>query len=75
MFLKEYAQIDEWSNQDLASVVKGMELGETGTVFRLYGLHDNWNERTKKRLCNHLQNLLPPDVVDDFVIYYFVRLK
>lgn len=69
--LKEYARVDEWKNLALASIVKEMELSETGTVFRLYGLHDNWNEKTRKKLRNHLQNLLPPDVINDFTIYFF----
>lgn len=69
--LKEYANIDGWRNIELASIFRKLELGKTGTVFRLYGLHDDWNERTRRRLRNHLENLLPPDVIDDFDIYFF----
>lgn len=69
--LKEYARVNEWTNSALASLVSQMELSDTGTVFRLYGLHDNWNERTRNKLRNHLQNLLPPDVINDFAIYFF----
>ena len=29
------------------------------------------NEKTMERLQNHLENLLPPDVVQDFDIYFF----
>lgn len=69
--LKKYAQVDSWVNLEMASVINTLHLESTGTVFRLYGLHDEWNERTRKRLRNHLENLLPPDVIDDFTIYFF----
>lgn len=69
--LIEYANVNSWSNLELASLVRGLSLDKTGTVFRLYGLHDEWNEKTRGRLRNHLENLLPPDVVNDFVIYFF----
>ena len=69
--LKEYAQIDSWTNYSMASEIRKQDLDATGTVFRLYGLHDEWNEKTRKRLRNHLENLLPPDVIDDFAIYFF----
>lgn len=67
--LSEYALVDTWSNQGMANQIG--DLGKTGTVFRLYGLHDDWNEKTMERLRNHLENLLPPDVVQDFDIYFF----
>lgn len=69
--LKEFACIDSWKNYELASVVRKLELDNTGTVFKLYGLHDEWNEKTVKKIKNHLENLLPPDVVNDFEIYFF----
>lgn len=69
--LIEYANVDAWHNVNLARVVKEIKLGNTGTVFRLYGLHDEWNEKTRVRLRNHLENLLPPDVIEDFAIYFF----
>jgi signal transduction histidine kinase len=67
----EYARISQWKNTALANEIMHLELNETGTVFRLYGLHDDWDEKTRNKLRNHLENLLPPDVVDDFVIYFF----
>ncbi len=69
--LSEYAFVDAWSNQGMASQIGNLDLGKTGTVFRLYGLHDDWNEKMMERLRNHLENLLPPDVVQDFDIYFF----
>lgn len=69
--LIEYANVNEWKNKELASEIKKLEFNGTGTVFRLYGLHDEWNERTRKKLKNHLENLLPPDVINDFSIYFF----
>lgn len=69
--LLEYAKVDTWKNVEVASFVKTLDLGSTGTVFRLYGLHDEWNEKVRLRLRNHLENLLPPEVVDDFAIYFF----
>lgn len=69
--LSEYAHINSWGNQEIAKLIGNLDLGKTGTVFRLYGLHDDWNEKTMERLRNHLENLLPPDVVQDFDIYFF----
>ena len=69
--LTEYAHIHLWTNQGMAKLIGNLDLGKTGTVFRLYGLHDDWNEKTMERLRNHLENLLPPDVVQDFDIYFF----
>jgi signal transduction histidine kinase len=67
----EYARVGQWKNVAVADEIRHLQLDRTGTVFRLYGLHDDWNEKTRKKLRNHLENLLPPDVVDDFVIYFF----
>ncbi len=69
--LSGYAHIHLWTNQGMAKQIEKLDLGNTGTVFRLYGLHDEWNEKNMGRLRNHLENLLPPDVVQDFDIYFF----
>lgn len=69
--LLEYANIDSWKNQAVANIIRKLNWSGTGTVFRLYGLHDEWDDRTIDKIRNHLQNLLPPDVVKDFEIYFF----
>ena len=69
--LLSYAQISDWKNRAVASVIRELDWGDTGTVFRLYGLHDEWGGKTIDKLKNHLENLLPPDVVNDFDIYFF----
>ena len=69
--LKEYARVELWENSEMSAIIQKLELGETGTVFRLYDFHDDWNARTMDKLRNHLENLLPPDVIDDFAIYFF----
>ena len=69
--LKESARVEFWENSEMSSIVQKLELNETGTVFRLFDLHDDWNSETMAKLRNHLENLLPPDVIDDFVIYFF----
>lgn len=69
--ITEYANVNSWNNLEMASLIRKMSLDKTGTVFRLYGLHDEWNEKTRGKLRNHLENLLPPDVVNDFSIYFF----
>ena len=69
--LFEYVNISKWKNRGVASLISNMPLGDTGTVFRLYGLHDDWGSRTVSKIRNHLENLLPPDVVKDFDIYFF----
>lgn len=69
--LLEYMNINTWKNRSVASLINKLSLGYTGTVFRLYGLHDDWGGRTVSKIRNHLENLLPPDVVNDFDIYFF----
>ena len=69
--LLEFINISKWKNHSVASLISKLPLGHTGTVFRLYGLHDDWGSRTVSKIRNHLENLLPPDVVNDFDIYFF----
>lgn len=69
--LLEFAGLENWHNHPMAETVKDLEVNGTGTVFRLEGLHDIWNDKTLKRLKMHLENLLPPDVVKDFRIFFF----
>ncbi len=69
--LTEYANIDKWKNSSLAAIVRRLEFDGNGTVFVLEGLHDVWDDKTVQRLRRHLENLLPPDVVHDFRIFFF----
>lgn len=69
--LKEFVHIDSWENQSVADEICKLDFGDTGTVFCLYDLHDIWDDSTRANLKNHLENLLPPDVVKDFDIYFF----
>lgn len=69
--LMEFVDIEHWKNSELAEMVKKLKFNGMGTVFCLEGLHDIWNEKTMIRLRNHLENLLPPDVVKDFKIVFF----
>lgn len=69
--LLEYARVDEWLNEKMAKYVRTLIHEGTGTVFWLEGLHDEWDDRTMQRLRTHLENLLPPNVTEDFKIYFF----
>ncbi|MBD5480427.1 MAG: sensor histidine kinase [Lachnospiraceae bacterium] len=69
--LLEYVGVDSWMNAELAQYIKTLNYGGTGTVFCLEGLHDTWDDKTLMRLRNHLENLLPPDVAEDFKILFF----
>ena len=69
--LIEYLDLGQWHNQTMAEAIKKLDFNGTGTVFRLEGLHDCWDEKTIKKLRLHLENLLPPDVVKDFRIFFF----
>ena len=69
--LLDYVGVDRWKNTAVAEIVKQCNFDGCGTVFCLKGLHDAWDEKTIDRLRNHLENLLPPDVVDDFRILFF----
>lgn len=69
--LKGFVHIDSWTNRQVAELVRDLDFEDTGTVFCLKGLHDIWDKDTCDNLKNHLENLLPPDVVRDFDIYFF----
>lgn len=69
--LLAYVNVDSWMNAEMAKYVRTLNYGGTGTVFCLEGLHDIWDDKTQMRLRNHLENLLPPDVVEDFKIFFF----
>lgn len=71
MSLLEYADIIHWENTAVAKEILACEFDGLGTVFCLEGLHDLWDQKTMSRLRNHLENLLPPDVVEDFQIFFF----
>lgn len=69
--LLEHVGIKSWSNQMVAAEIEKCDFSGTGTAFLLDHLHDNWDERTMNRLRNHLENLLPPDVVQNFCVWFF----
>lgn len=69
--LIEYVDIIHWKNAAVAKKILTCEFDGAGTVFCLEGLHDLWDQKTMARLRNHLENLLPPDVVEDFQIFFF----
>ncbi len=66
-----FAGLDTWHNRLMADTIGALAFHGTGTVFRLEGLHDTWDDKTLKRLKTHLENLLPPDVIKDFRIFFF----
>ncbi len=69
--LLEHVGIGSWRNRVVVSEIEKHNFSGTGTAFRLDHLHDVWDERTMKRLRNHLENLLPPDVIQNFCIWFF----
>lgn len=70
--LLSFAQTENWGNQPMAKQVNSsISPLSTGTVFCLTGLHDDWTEKVQEKIRRNLANLLPPDVVDDFKIYFF----
>jgi len=71
MRLLEHVKIGSWKNRAVAAEIEKYNFSGTGTAFRLDHLHDVWDEKTMVRLRNHLENLLPPDVVQNFHIWFF----
>lgn len=69
--LLEHVGIRSWRNQMVAAEIEKCDFSGTGTAFLLDHLHDNWDERTMNRLRNHLENMLPPDVVQNFCVWFF----
>ena len=71
--LLAFARTYSWANQQLAEQIYAENSGfhGTGTVFRLFALRDKWTAAVQRRIRNNLANLLPPDAVDDFKIYFF----
>ena len=71
VILQDFVDMKHWKNEAVSSVLLNNNFMETGTAFCLTGMHDDWNEQTMEYLRNHLENLLPPDVVNDFEIFFF----
>ena len=71
--LLSFAEIDKWTNLQVAKQLRQPEvrLQGTGTVFKLTGLHDDWSEAMQNKVRRHLENLLPPAAVENFEIYFF----
>ncbi len=69
--LLEHVGIERWKNRAVAAEIEKCNFSETGTAFCLDHLHDVWNEKTMSSLRNHLENLLPPDVIQNFHIWFF----
>lgn len=71
--LLSFAEIDGWKNQPMAELLSRPEYDfhDTGTVFWLSSLHDDWSEPMQDRIRRHLANLLPPEAVDNFKIFFF----
>ncbi len=69
--LLDHVGIESWRNRAVASKIVECDFSGTGTAFRLNHLHDVWDERTMNRLRNHLENLLPPDVKQNFCVWFF----
>lgn len=71
--LLSFAEIDSWKNQPMAELLSRPEYNfhDTGTVFWLSALHDDWSEPMQERIRRHLSNLLPPEAVDNFKIFFF----
>lgn len=43
----------------------------TGTIFKLNGIRDNWNNSTVKKIRDKLTTAIPPGQKDNFKIYFF----
>lgn len=71
MRLLEHVGIESWKNRTVAAEIEKCGFSGTRTAFRLDHLHDIWDEKTMNRLRNYLENLLPPDVIQNFRIWLF----
>lgn len=69
--LLDYVHTDQWVNQEVGKIVKEKDFTHTGTVFCLENLRDSWDDKTMTRVRAHLENLIPPDMVNDFEIFFF----
>lgn len=69
--LLAYVDAEHWTNMEMSEYVRKLNYKGTGTVFCLEELHDTWDDKTMACLRNHLENLLPPDVAEDFKILFF----
>lgn len=70
--LFSFAQTEKWTNRAMAEqFASSFQFQSTGTVFRLIGLRDDWTKTVQEKIRRNLSNLLPPDAVNDFRIYFF----
>lgn len=71
--LLSFVEADSWKNHKMAELFSLPKTGfhGTGTVFRLTSLRDDWTEQLQQKIRRHLANLLPPDAVESFKLYFF----
>ncbi len=63
--------IDEIDNKDVRLLMQ-QNFNETGTVFKLTDLEDDWDETIISKLKNSLQTLVPPSLINAFKMYFFI---
>lgn len=70
--LLSFVEADSWKNHKMAELFSLPKTGfhGTGTVFRLTSLRDDWTEQLQQKIRRHLANLLPPDAVESFKLYF-----
>ncbi|HCA5148152.1 TPA: ATP-binding protein [Acinetobacter baumannii] len=79
-YLKDLKQIEEEKYK--AGYIKSTELKfqdeekvlKNGTCFKIYNLHNTWNDSSVEQLFNDLEILVPPREVEDFSIFLFSSL-
>ena len=70
--LAEFVNFFSWKNKEVSQeIINHNDITGTGTAFCLTNLHDLWDAGTMKKIRNHLENLLPPDMTDNFHIWFF----
>lgn len=66
-----YVECGQWNNTEMSHVISKIGFQGKGTALILDGLHDVWSEKVFSKIRNNLENLLPPDVAQDFRMFYF----
>ena len=62
--------LSDVNNKNVVTCIKE-NFGETGSIFKLTNLRDNWDNETIESIVKNLRTLIPPEFKEIFNIYLF----
>ena len=67
----EYVNVSSWKNRAVAEEICKLNWGNTGTAFRLYGFHDEWNEKNNEKIKKSILKICFHQMLLKILIFIF----